>query len=543
MVDVDGAIGDIERVLDEQGKGEALAIVRSMLETLVRKNSELELERLRLLKKHLGKTSERVSAEQLAFLFALLPEVERPADALVPGVEAAALESAEGDSSETTKPKAKKGKHGRKPLPDALPRVEVVIPVAEGERQCAICGKDKKCIGHETSEVLQFEPARFVVEVQKREKLACEDHAEEGVAVAEAPGKMIEKGRPGASLLARVVVGKYEDHEPLNRMKKMFERLGVSISVSTLADWVAAGALALRPIEMLIKKLVLESYVLQADDTGLTVLDERSPGGAKRGHLWYYVGDATLCAVVYTPDWTKEGPGLFLAQRDGGYLVADAYKGYDHIFTRKVEDEELPPPIEVGCNAHARRGFIKVAEAGDPRAAVMLHHYKKLYDIERESKEAGEGPDERLARRQRESLPVLALMEAWCRQTREKEPPKSALSSAVGYVLNQWRALTRFVEDGALPIDNTLVERALRGVAMGRRNYLFAGSDNGALRAATLYTIIATCRLCGVEPMAYVADVLTKLQAGQWPYARLRELVPDEWRKTAPASALLAPKR
>lgn len=247
--------------------------------------------------------------------------------------------------------------------------------------------------------------------------------------------------------------------------------------------------------------------------------------------------------MVYTPDWTKEGPGLFLAERDGGYLVADAYKGYDHIFTRKVEDEELPAPIECGCWAHARRGFVELADRGEPRAATMLHHIKKLYDVERESKEAREGPAERLARRQRDSLQTLEVIRIYCTETRAKEPPKSALASAVGYVINQWQALVRFTEDGAIPIDNTLVERALRGVAMGRRNYLFAGSEAGAMRAATLYTIIASCKLSGVEPMAYVQDVLRKIQTGQWPYGRLRELIPDRWRETAPASALLPTKR
>lgn len=300
-----------------------------------------------------------------------------------------------------------------------------------------------------------------------------------------------------------------------------------------MADRVGATATALQPIEMLIKKLVLESYVLPADDTGLKVLDEKAPGGAVRGHLWYYVGE------VYTPDWTKEGPGLFLAERNGGYLVADAYRGFDHVFVREPVDGEYPPPIECGCWAHARRGFVELADRGDPRAATMLHHVKKLYDVEREAKEARDGPTERLARRQREAIPVLETIRVWCAEMREREP----LASAIGYVVNQWAALCRFAEDGALPIDNTLVERALRGVAMGRRNYLFAGSEAGAMRAATLYTTIASCKLSGVEPMAYLEDVLRKIQAEQWPYGRLRELVPDRWRETAPASALLPTKR
>lgn len=540
LFDVDGAVSDIERTLRDQGEEGALALVRAMLETLARRNSELELDRIRLLKKHLGQTSERVSKDQLAFLFSLLPEEERPAGALVPAPETAPLDGA-GDESETAPGKTKKkgrDDHGRKPLPDSLPRVDVPHDVPAAERVCTTCGKDKVCIGHDVSEVLCFEPAKLFVARHINEKLACPDECKGALVVAPAPEKVIEKGRPDASLLAKITVGKYDDFEPLTRQKKFFERYGASIPVSTMVGWVAATASALEPIAKLIWKLVLEGYVVQGDDTGLKVLDEKAPGGAKRGHLWFYVADASLCAVMYTPDWSKESAGLFIAARKGGYLQADAYKGWDHLFTRKEH-----PLIECGCWAHARRPFVELAERGEARAAVMLHHIKKLYEVEKASRDANEGHPERLVRRQRDSVPVIDDIKDWVAELRAKEPPKSALAVAVGYVHNQWEALTRFLQDGAVPIDNTLVERALRGVSQGRKNFLFAGSDAGALRAAIIYTITATCRLCGVEPMAYVEDVLRKLQTGRWPYARLRELVPDEWRKSAPASAMLAPKR
>jgi transposase len=537
VVDVDKAIADLGRVFEEDGKDEALTIVRGMLETLLRRNAELELDKMRLLKKHLGKTSERISKEQLAFLFELLPKEERPADTLVPAPDAS-LDGDASDESANDEPKAKKrSKHGRKPLPDALRREDIELPVPEEERACLLCGKERVCIGHETTERLQFKPAEFFVERLKREKLAC-DACEKDVSTAPVPPAVTPKSRAGASTLARIVVGKYEDHEPLNRQKKMFERLGVSLPVSTLADWVGAAAHALEPIADLIRKLVVESHVLHADDTGLKVLDEKAPGGAKKGHLWFYVGDATLCAVQYTPDWTKAGPGLFLAARRGGWLVADAYKGYDHIFSR---DES--PPIEVGCWAHARRPFVELADRGEPRVATMLLYVKKLYEIERASKEACESAEQRLARRRAESAPLIAKIGRWCTQNHGTDPPESAFTKAIGYVVNQWRALTRFLEDGALPLDNTIVERALRGVGVGRRNYLFAGSDRGAARAATLYTIIATCKLCGVEPMAYVTDVLSRIESGTFKHGDLRDVLPDKWRETAPPSAMLAPAR
>lgn len=536
LVDVDQAVGDIARVFDEQGKDEALAIVRGMLETLVRTNSELALDRMRLIKKHLGQTSERVSEHQLALMIDQLAPEERPADAIVPSVETAPVD---GTADDDTSPKSKpSGKHGRKPLPSSLERVPVEHPVPASDRVCSVCGKEKTCIGHATSEVLQFRPASFFVEIHKREKLACDEHPENGVSIADAPPKAIEKGRPGSSVLARVVIGKYEDHEPLHRMKKMFARLGIEIAVSTLADWVGASAMILRPIADLIRKLVLESVVLQGDDTGLKVLDEKAPGRAKRGHLWFYVGDRALCAVVYTPDWTKDGPGVFLAARRGGYLVADAYKGWDHLYTR---DEH--PLIEVGCWAHARRSFVEIAERGEPRAAVMLHHVKKLYEVEADASAAGDVSEARLARRRDRSSAVIEDIAKWCAEIKGREPPKSALASAVGYVVNQWIALTRFLDDGALPLDNTMVERALRGVAQGRKNFLFAGSDEGAIRAATIYTCMASCKLNGVEPTAWLTDVIAKIQTEQWPHGCLRELVPDEWIKSAPAHALIAPKR
>lgn len=531
LVDVDKALADVARAFEDAGKDDALAIVRAMLETVLRRNAELELDKARLLKKHLGKTSERVSEAQLAFLFKLLPKEDAPADEPVPGPDA---KLDEGDDHGRKKHRSK---HGRKPLPDTLRRVEVDVPVPGPERACLICGKDRVCIGHETSERLQFKPAEFVVEVIKREKLACTS-CEKDVSTAPLPDSVIPKGRPGASTLARVLVGKYEDHEPLTRMKKMFERLSVSIPVSTLTDWVGASAKALDPIADLIRKSVLDAHVLHADDTGLKVLDKKAPGGAKRGHLWFYVGDAKYCAVQYTPDWTKTGPGLFLANRKGGWLVVDAYKGYDHIFARENE-----PPIEVGCWAHARRAFVELADRGEPRVATLLLYVKQLYAIERTSKEAGEDHAQRLARRRGESAPVIEKIGAWCAQNHGVDPPSSPFTKAIGYIVNQWDALNRFLEDGALPLDNTLVERALRGVATGRKNYLFAGSDDGAMRAATIYTIIATCKLCGVEPMAYVTDVFTKIEDGTFPHGRLHELLPEQWRKSATPSALIAPSR
>jgi transposase len=531
LVDLGSVREQLRALLAEGRHDELLDIVFAMLETLQRKNSELELDRLRLLRKHLGQTSEKTSSAQLELLLSLLPEGEsRPevATTLAPP----ATEPLESDEPA---PRTKRKGHGRKPLPADLPRTDVVHAVPAEERVCEVCSAEKKCIGHEVSEVLNFKPAGFVIEQHKREKLACENCPEDGITVAAAPDKVIEKGRPGPELLAQIVVSKYEDKNPLSRQKTIFERCGVSIPVSTMVGWVAAVAECLAPLAEEIRRRALGAHVLAVDDTGLKVLDDSAPGGSKRGHLWFYIGDAAWCAVRYTPDWTKEGPGAVLVDRVG-WLQADAYAGFDHVYAKGLA-------IEVGCWAHARRPFVELARGGDPRAAIFLTYVQKLYAIERSATDDGVAHEERRRRRQEQAKPVLEAIGKWCAATYNTEPPKNALPKAIAYVVNQWVALNRYLEDGRLPIDNTMVERALRGVATGRKNFLFAGSDAGAERAATIYTVLATCKLNGVSPFAYVADVLRRLEMERFPSSRIHELLPPIWRENAPASARTATSR
>jgi transposase len=512
---------------------EAIELVLGLLEQLRDKNTQLELELMRLLRRHVGKTSERVSPEQLRLVL----------DQLDAGSESAASESEKVADTTLPPPDAKlpedkpksKG-HGRRPLPAHLPRVVVSHPVPAQERACSVCGAERVCIGHERSEVIEFIPASFRVELHEREKLACRV-CEEGVTTAPLSEKVIEKGRPGPGLLAHVVTSKYADHIPLNRLSKIYAREGVHLAVSTLADWVAAVADSLAPLAERTRELVLASHLVQADDTGLKVLDDKAPGGSKRGHLWCYVGDAKWTSFVYTPDWRKEGPQSFLAERRG-WLQADAYKGYDGLFSRPGATA-----VEVGCWSHGRRGFVELFQGGDVRSAVLLEKVQRLYAVEREANEAGDDHDARRLRRERCSRPVIEEIGRWCAATYNQEPPKSALAKAIGYLINQWEALMRFLEDGRIPLDNTLCERILRIVAIGRKNYLFAGSDIGAERAATIYTMAGTCALNGVQPLAYFTDVLRKLETERFPLSRIDELLPPNWMNTAPESALVRPSR
>jgi transposase len=514
-----------------EGRGDdVLDIVITLVASMRDKNTALAMDVARLLRQRVGRTSEKVDAAQLSLLLGML---EAPA-----GADGAA---AEPPAATLPRPKTKPAKegHGRRPLPPHLERQEIVHAVPAGERACPTCGAERTCIGHERSEVLEFVPATFKVEVHIREKLACRA-CEGAVATAPAADKVIERGLPGPGLVAHVVVSKYQDHCPLHRLRRIYLREGVDLAVSTLAGWVEAGHDALHPLAERIRALARTAYLVQADDTGLKVLDKDSPGGSKRGHLWCYVGDEKLVAIVYTPSWRKEGPQGFLADRKG-YVQADAYKGYDGLFAR-----EGATAVEVGCWAHARRYYYETLQMGDVRAAVPMKFIQDLYAVEARAKELGLDPQARKELRQAESMPILLQLGRWLADTYNAEPPKSPLAKAAGYSVRQWEALKRYTEDGRLPIDNTGCERALRGIAVGRKNYLFAGSDGGAERAATMYTILGTCALAGVEPLAYVRDVIIKLQGG-WPAARIDELLPAHWataraaRTEAPAPAPTAP--
>jgi transposase len=391
-----------------------------------------------------------------------------------------------------------------------------------------VCGAAKACIGHETSQVLEFVPARFKVVVYARAKYACRP-CEGQVVIAPVAARPFEAGLPGFGLLADVLVRKYADHAPLHRIRGMYRRLEVDLPVSTLAHWVAAGSGVLEPIARAIRRETLLAHVVQADDTGLRVLDPAKKGGSKRGHMWAYVGDRAWATYDYTPTWEAEGPCAFLAERVG-WLQADAYAGYDRLFKRPGATA-----VEVGCFAHARRYFVEALES-DRRAAVAIDLIAQLYLVEREASDRGLDPDQRRALRREKSTPILAALGTWVEKTAPAATPKSPLGKGLTYLVNQWRALQRFLTDGRLELDNNACERALRTIAIGRKNWLFAGSDEGAERAAIIYTVFGTCRLHDIDPWAYLQDVLTKLADG-WLHSRLAELLPPNWAAARRAAA------
>lgn len=431
-------------------------------------------------------------------------------------------ESPASDDDETDPPAAPAGSTpakrggGRKPLPRHLPRTRTVIEPSEAARTCPRCTTAKTCIGSDVTEELDYTPAVLRVHEIVRPKYAC-PHCEDGVVQAPVPARAIDQGRPGPGLLAHVVTSKYADHLPLHRLEGIFGRGGLRVSRRTLCDWVAAVADLVEPIVTVLHATVKTSPVVYSDDTPITVQDRHHPGGSRRAYIWVYGGAQGDVVYDYTPGRSREGPERML-EGYRGYLQADAYKGYDALFV----DGTI---IEVACWAHARR-YIKdaVATALEP-ATTLLALIRRLYEVERAAHD--DDPETRRVRRQEQSRPVLDLLETERNRLSETCLPKSPLAEGLGYMRRQWTALTRYVQDGRLSIDNNAAERALRRVAVGRKNWLFAGSDAGGRRAAILYSLIGTCHLVGVEPFAYLRDVLARLPSH--PNRRLLELTPRGW--------------
>jgi hypothetical protein len=328
-----------------------------------------------------------------------------------------------------------------------------------------------------------------------------------------------------AGLLSQVLVAKYKDHLPLYRQSCIFARHGAEIAESTLCDWVKSAAEMLQPVAAAVKASVLASHVVQSDDTGITVLDPSHQNGSRRSFLWAYVGDRDEVVFDFTLGRGREGPRGFLGEYRG-LLQVDAYAGYEVVFqTGRV--------TEVGCWAHARRRFFDSLAGEKEHAGNALAVLRRLYDIEREAKELGLDFAARRELRQREAKPLLEAMHSWLVALKPTVLPKSPLGDAIGYTLRQWDPLTRYLDDGRLAIDNNRVERQMRTVAVGRKNWMFAGSDEGARRAATIYSLVCTCGLLGIEPWAYLKDVLQRIAEGQDP----AQLTPRLWQAVRDSAA------
>ena len=409
----------------------------------------------------------------------------------------------------------------RRSLPEHLPRQRIEHSPS---CTCSTCGATMVKIGEDISDVLEYVPASFKVIRHVRPKLACQTC--QTIVQSPAPSRPIDRGLPGPGLLAHVLVSKYGDHLPLYRQSEMYAREGVELDRSTLADWVGGSAKLITPLVEALRDYVLSAEILHTDDTTVPVL-QPGKGKTKTGRLWTYVRDGRSAGstdppavwFAYSPDRKGEHPLAHL-KSFSGVLQADGYTGFEQLY----EAQRRPGIIlEAACWAHARRKFYDIHVAHkSPIAAEALTRIRKLYEIESDIR--GQLPEQRKAQRQQHSKPVLQELHDWLRATLLTVSKPSGLWAAISYATTRWTALTRYCDNGAIEIDNNAAERSLRAIAIGRKNWMFAGSDVGGERAAAIYSLIGTAKLIGLNPEAYLTYVLEHI--AEHPINRVKDLLP-----------------
>jgi transposase len=492
-----------QMVLDLMGQLDREFTERSKVETLLRE----------LLDAKRNRKSEQLTADQLVLFAAAwqarqtLPETPDP--------------KAGSDDDDDQAPGSavidgRKKSGGRQPLPRHLKRERIIHDLAEAERHCDVCRQDLRPIGEESSERYEYIPAQLTVieDVCKKYACACT------VRTATKPPQPIEKSTAGASLLAQVIVGKLADHLPLHRQEQIFQRHGVRISRKTMCGWMAHCAELLRSLYDAAKDILFKSKVIGTDDTSVKVLDRKLPF-ARTGRIWPYYGDKPHPVILYdyTPTRERAGPEKFLSAYRG-YLQADAYGGYDAFFKNPARGL-----VEVSCMAHARRHFRKALESDRSRMGPALLLIAQLYRVEKQAQATS--AEQRLRLRQQQAKPVLNKLHHYLLEIATEVLPKSPEGRAIRYALKNWTALTRYSEDGDLEIDNNATERSIRGVAVGRANWMFFGSDTGGNTAAVLRSFVASCQRVNVDPFAWFQDVLLRIPTH--PINRITELLPHNW--------------
>jgi transposase len=470
---------------------------------------KLKIELARLKRMQFGRSSEQLD-QTIAQLELSLEELEvSESELLVPlGVSVPAVE---------------KNKPARRALPESLPRETIVH---EAPCSCPACGGSLRALGEDVAEVLEYVPSRFKVIRHVRPKFSCASCQQ--IVQVPAPNRPIARGLAGPGLLAHVLVSKYCDHLPLHRQTQIYAREGVELDRSTLADWVGQSSALLRPLVDALRVHVLGGSKVHADDTPVPVLCP-GRGTTKQGRLWTYVRDdrasgSTIPAAVwfaYSPDRKGLHPRAHLKDFCG-ILQADGYAGFDKLYN---EANPNHPIKEAACWAHVRRKFYDIQVANDsPLAKTTLERIGELYGIEADIR--GQSADIRREIRQARSGPLLDALYRWFKEILTQVSAKSELAVATRYAMSRWNALTRFVANGTIDIDNNAAERALRAVALGRKNYLFAGSDAGGERAAAIYSLVGSAKLHGLDPQAYLRHVIERI--ADHPVNRIEELLP--WR-------------
>jgi len=484
--------------------------------------AELELQKLRLehqlhqlKKQYYGPRADRVELGQLLLQFAEQLEA-RPIDPqdLVPATDVKT---------------ARRVRRGRRNLAafQNLPVTQQVHDLGEDQKPCPCCGQMRQQIGQESSWQIEYIPGHFHRIEHVRIKYACRHCEGEAqnpqITLADKPAQPIERGMAGPGLLAYVATSKYADYLPLYRLEGIFARNGLEIDRGTLCLWMADVAELVRPVYRRMVQRVLESHLIATDDTVMPMLQ---PGKAKQARMWVYVGDEDHPYNVFdfTLSRSRDGPALFLADYNQ-VLLADAYGGYDGICLQKAM-------VKAGCWAHARRKFVDVQDLGPALAAEVLALMGKLFAIEAQARALSAA--DRLSTRREQSAPVVEQLYARLLEHKQQLLPKHPLAGAIGYVLNQWKPLTAFLSDGAIPLDNNVSEREMKRVALLRKNALFAGNERGGRTAAVLSSLTSTCRRHGIDPQFYFTQLLTNLPA--WPIGDIDHWLPDVWKRHQPVN-------
>ena len=502
-----------ETVATLQSQVEALdASLQKALATIQRQQHQLE----QYAKRAYGHSSERYCPEQILFDPLLLASLPNGSS------EAAAVELDEAPPSSPSRRK-KYTPHGRLPIPEHLERVVIELDIDASQRLCPRTGAEMVVIGYEESEKLEYRPGRLFVNVYRRPKYASAQRIKgngTGVVTAPMPDHPIPRCKADVGLIAHAIVSKFADHLPFYRQDAIFEREGVAVARSTLDGWALGTADTLRLLGEALKQAVLDTDVLFTDDSVIPLL-ERGRGKTRKARLWVYVrGDPgpQLAAYDFTRDRRNIRPVEYLDDYQG-HIHADAYSGYDELFSKQGI-------VEVGCWCHARRGFDEAMTSRPREASEILALIGRFYKVEKELRALT--PERRRQQRQQSVRPIIDAIFKRIDEMKATTLPSEPLRKAIGYVVNQQVPLRRFLDDGRLEADNNTAENAIRPLAIGRKNWLFAGSERGGQAAALYLGLIQSCKACDINPWAYFDDVLRRIMAH--PVSQLRQLLPDQWK-------------
>jgi transposase len=502
-----------QQIIDQ--KDQQIAELTKLLSSNQHQLKILQNQVEQLLRRIYGRRSEKLDPNQLMFDNLILEAANQPEKP---------VEESPPEEPPPPKPhkRGKRNHPGRIPIPEHLERVEILLDIPEEDKVCPETSKPLKQIGWEISEKLQYRPGKLLVNVYKRPKYASPDSmasGQVGIIIAPMPDHPILKCKADVGLLSHIIVSKFADHLPLYRQDGIFEREGVTIPRATQTSWMLQIYEAIRPLGDVLRQVVLERDILFTDDSIIPLL-VKGNGRVKKARLWVYVRGGPgppLTVFDFSRDRSKKRPLEFL---DGykGYIHADAYSGYDELFRKREV-------IEVGCWVHARRKFDESASSRPEQATDIMARIAQLYQIETACKEME--PEDRCSIRHERSQPIIDGIFTRLEELKPVTLPSEPLSKAIDYALNQKKALTRYLEDGRLKPDNNTAENAIRPLALGRKNWLFAGSERGGRTAALFYSLVQSCKACDVNPWQYFDDMLRRIMSH--PINRLRKLLPDQW--------------